>query len=261
MFGIPGPPSPQWSGPVTCGVAGGCLLLGLAMLLWGRTYARAVVCIAGIAGGLALAGPVAQRFDLHPTLVRVVGMVTLGLVGLVLARLTWALLAGALFGLAAECILLGRMSADQRPAFEAWWDGSLAGWAGGLLKFSMDAFVALWNDSQVVVLVAVGCAFVLPVIVALLRDRLARVFMTSLLGAAAAVLGPIFAAAGLGEALWSGIWRRWYVPAAVAAALMMFGLIHQYRGAMRADRSKDDREAEPPGAADTEPNAKTRKKN
>jgi len=261
MFGIPGPPPPQWYAPVAYGAAGGCLLVGLAILLWGRTYARALMCIAGIAGGLALAAPVSRWLEVHPTVVRVIGMVTLGLVGLVLARLIWALLAGALFGFAAECILLGRMSPDQRPTFEAWSGGSLAGWAGGLGEFSLDTFVALWNDSEVMVLVVVGCAFVVPLILALLRDRLARIFMTSLLGAAAAVLGPILAAAQLSESLWGGIWTHWYVPAAVAAALMVFGFIHQYRGAMRADRSRDDREAEPPDTAGAEPPSKTRKTN
>lgn len=263
MFGIPGPPAPQWSDPVAFGLAASSLAVGVLILLWGRYLARALLCAIGIITALLLAGPVARRFELNLLLVRLVGAVVMAVGGLILARLVWAALVGMLFGIPAECLVLGRclqeIAKDKQPVFDAA-EPTFTFWALGICKFFLSGFRALWGGDLGILLAVVCPALVLPLVITLIRDRLGRIFMTSLLGGGAIVLGPIIAVAQLRQSMWGGIWRHWYVPLVLAGGLMVTGLIVQYRGAIRGDRANKDREAEPRETTDNKSARKTNNK-
>jgi len=247
MFGIPSPPHPQWADLVAVGAAGACLVVGMVALLAGWKIARVLVCGLGVVAGLLLAA----YFELDLTF-RLVAAVVAGLLGLVLDRLVWALLMGAVCGGVAAGVLLdrawGAMSSEGRPVFQAW-DAGLGGWFGGVGGFAMDGLAALYGGQAVLLLVVVGPAVVLPVVLGLLRPRLARIVMTSLSAGAAVACGPIIAATQFVPGCWDRVLALWYVPAGLAAMLAVAGLAIQYRSAIRSDRSKQEREAEPPAEA------------
>ncbi len=263
MLDIPHPPLPQLSDPVAFAVAGGCLAVGVLILLWGRHLGRAYLCLAGVVMGLMLAGPIAQRFELNLTLVRVAGAVVLALVGLILARLIWAALVAVLFAVPAEYIALARCFAevaeDKRVLFGPA-DATFTGWMIELCKFFPGGFWWLWQNNLGILMAVVCPAILFPFVIALIRDRLGRILMTSLLGGTMIVLAPVLAASQLRPSIWGGAWTHWYAPLGPAAVLMVVGLVLQYRRAIRDDKMNKDREAEPRDTSELEPDRWATKK-
>ena len=232
------------------------MVVGVLILLWGRHLGRGLLCVGGVVGGLLLAGPIAARFELNLTLVRIVGVVVLALGGLIFARLIWAAMVAILFAVPAECIVLARSLAEvaenKRIAFTPT-DPTFTGWVVELCKFLLGGFWWLWEHNLGMLLAVVCPAILLPLVIALIRDRLGRIFMTSLLGGVMIVLGPVLAAAQLRPSVWDGVWTHWYAPLGAAAVLMIVGLVKQYRGAIRDDKMNKDREAEPREKSEDEP--------
>lgn len=249
MFGISPPPPPQVTAPVACALAVGCLLVGALILLWGRHLGRAFLCGIGIAIGLVVAEPIARSFGWQLLIVRLASTVTFALLALVLARVIWGVLAGLAFGIVAEMILLVRrmdqIAIEQQPVFQQS-QATLSGWVSAMGKFLLDGLVGLCEWNLLAVLAAVGSAAALPLVISLIRDRLGRIFMTSLAGATGVTSGIMIALAQMRESLWSGLWARWYFLLAGVIVLTAAGVIIQYRGAFQEDRSEEKREAEPP---------------
>jgi len=255
MFDITPPPAPQFAGLALYCIAGGCLAGGILVCLWGKYLGRAALCAGGMAAGLAIAGPVAGRLSLNLLAARLATATLLGAAGLLLARAIWATLAAAALGTAAVIALLlrygGQLAVELRPAFQPA-EASLVGWAWALCRLVLDGLAAVWSWSPLMAAGTVGPAVVLPLALAIISDRPGRIFVTSLLGAAAAVAGAMIAVSQCRPAAWSGAWSYWPVLVAVAAALMAAGMVVQVRGAIVADRAqvrqdqaeKDDQEGQ-----------------
>jgi MFS family permease len=266
LFNIPAPPLPLLSDVVVACTAAVCLFVGAAILLWGWVLSRWFLGAAGMAVGLLIAMPLSDRLGgVDPNLARIGAAALLGLLALLLARPVWALLAAALLGLVAEGVVLARVMndipADQQPAFQAA-DTTFAAWALALGEFAMRGLQTLWIHKMPLVLIGIVPAALLALVLALLRARLARILMTSLLGALAMVAGPLLAGAHLRPALWDRAWGLWYVLAAVGGLLMIIGLAFQCRLAMEADKKEKERlakEAEKDKEKEKQPE-KTKKK-
>ncbi len=263
MFGIPSPPQPLLGDLPSLILTAVCVVLGVLILLWGRVVGRGLLCAAGIFGGLVIAGPAAARLGVNALMVRIVAGFLVGLLALVSARAIWALLTGASFGLIAQGIvlfrILGGIPADQRPVFESA-DATFNGWALGLGQFTLSSLAALWSYDSTLVLATIVPAVAAPFALALLRDRIARIFVTSLLGAAGVVFAPLVALSQRRPSLWEALWTHWYVPVGIAVLLMAVGLVCQFRGAIRADRHQDDQETDEDDEAQEKSTRKTEKK-
>lgn len=263
MFGISIPPLPQLTDLAAYGLAIGSLSVGAVMLIWGRHMGRAFLCASGMAIGLALAGPIALQFGLNIVVVRLAGAAVLGLLALLAARIIWALLAGAMFGAIAEMVVLAgqmrQMAPEQQPLFLPV-DQTLAAWMTEFGRFLLDGVAGLWAWNPSLVLVAIVPAAAVPLAVALSRDKLARIFMTSLIGAAGPVAGAILALGQVRASFWDSAAIHWYVPVSLIAVAMALGVAVQYRGAIRQDRADQEQEDEASDEDQDEPPAKPGKK-
>jgi hypothetical protein len=229
--------------PLGIGVpeAVGGVVLGAVLLLWGRKVHRAVAGLGAAGGGVVLGAPVAhQMTGLDLLVAQVIAGGTLGLVGAVAARIVWAVLAGAIFATAAGGAVLLAYPAcwpasPEVPAAGA----SIYAWAVAASNVVRSALASVWNEHQGMLLLATCPAGLAPLVVALFRPRLAAVFVTTLLGSACMVVGGLIVAGKFSLNLWVSAWANPHVPAIVAAALLVIGLIFQFRAAKAADGKKD----------------------
>lgn len=247
MFSIPGPPLPQWSDLVAYGLAGACVLVALLLLLWGRNLGRALLVVLAAALGFVLSGPIAERFDLQLALVRPIAILVPALGALLLARLIWASMAGAMAGVVAECIVFAQLfndiPADKHPNF-APAALTLIAWGHELALFFWRVFLLLATERTGLFLAAVTPPIAVIVVILLARDRLARIVMTALLGGAGLVCGPILAVCQFRPSLWDTIWTHWYIPAAIALVFMIASVVRQYQRALRKEKARAKREAD-----------------
>ena len=266
MFSIPGPPLPQWSDLVAYGVSGACVLVALLILLWGRNLGRALLVVLAAGLGFALSAPIAERFELQLALVRPIAILAPALGALLLARLIWALMAGALAGIVAECIVFAQMinniPADKQPSF-APTSSTLIAWGQELAVYFGRLFLLLATERTGLFLAAVTPPIALIVVILLARDRLARIIMTALLGSAGVVFGPILAVCQFRPSLWDAIWTHWYVPAAIALVFMIASVVRQYLRALKEEKAIAQRQADAKAKiaeAAAEPSGGSRKK-
>ena len=77
MLNIPLPPLPRLGEEaVVYGVAAGAIVLGVALLLWGRHIHRAALMLAGAGAGFLLAEPLGRLIGTEMILTRAVAMFT-----------------------------------------------------------------------------------------------------------------------------------------------------------------------------------------
>ena len=240
MLYIPSPPPPELSWAAAGGISAACIILGFLLLLWGRNLHRAFLTLVGAAGGLALAGPVAQRFGLNTTIAQVVAIFTLAILGLACAKIIWVLLAGGLLAFSASVVVLVRylpaLSEDARPAFEAA-GATLAAWLDGVWNFFSACLETVWKAQPTLLIFAATVGGGLAILIGLLRGRVVTIFMSALAGAAAIIAGGMILCGQVSFKLWQGAWERYYLPAGLVAVLLLIGLVFQYRGALAADRA------------------------
>jgi len=262
MFGISPPPPPQVTAPVAAALSVGCLLVGALILIWGRHLGRAFLCGSGVAAGLVIAERLARSFGWELLIVRLVSAVVLAVLALASARMIWGLLGGLVFGTLAEMILLTRvmdqLTVDQQPVFQPF-DATLSGWFCAVGEFLLDGLTGLCQWNLLMVLATVGSAGGVPLAISLVRDRLGRIFMTSLTGSAGIIVGTTIVLGRVNESLWGGFWGHWYLPVGAVGILTTMGIVFQYRGAIAEDRSEEKREAEPPDQKQQRPEKRSRK--
>ncbi len=244
---IPPPPPSSLSDAWAYGLVGGCLIVGGAMVLWGRQLHRAILCLVGVAVGLALAGPLAQRMGWNLMIVRLAAMVCLVLAGLILARLIWALLlAGLISGLACWGLLArvwGQITPENQPTFHAA-ENTFACWIAGLGPFCHGVLMALWRWNMPWTIGLLLPSMFLPLALGLLWPRLTRIVMTALLGAAGVVTAVAMAMGQWRPELWESLWRWWMLPVGLILAGAVAGIVIQYRKALAADAAQRKAEAE-----------------
>lgn len=242
MLGIfPAPPIdhiPAWQVGLAAATA---IAVGAACLLWGRILRRPLVMLAGGGAAYWLSGPLAGQSGMSLPIARACAVLFLAVMGLILARIAWGLLAaGTIGGIACLAILPCCLQyAHPPPGFAFEPAESLPQWlteAGrclwGILQFQ-------WQHQNAALVVAAGAGAGLPLILFLLRPRLAAIFMSALIGAALAVCGSMAAIGRVSPSVWAGAWRNWYLPLGLMAALLVGGMIFQYRGAIAASRSEE----------------------
>ncbi|MDY6914661.1 MAG: hypothetical protein SVT52_09440 [Planctomycetota bacterium] len=239
MFDITLPPPPECGVALLLGLAAGAVLLGAVGLLAGLKVGRVFAALAGGGLGFLLIGQPARRLGTNALALQTAFGVAIGLLCLVVAKLIWALLAATLAasaaGVAAIGHLLPKVAQGDRPAFQ--FEGTtFTEWLAALWAFGCDAVTVVWRQNSPTLLMFICPAAMAVLITGLLRLRLATVFMTSLLGAAAIVAGLGLAGISLQPTLWDGLWRRWYIPVGAAAVAMLIGMVHQYRHALAEEK-------------------------
>ena len=209
MDGIPALQLGLWPALV---VAVSALGVGVALLLWGRILHRAALALVGAAAGLAVGGSLAAAISVEPLVGRLVGAVALGLLGLVAARIVWAVLAGSLTGVSAAWVMARLVEVDSAAvgdkvratqtvpaqAFTEWLETS---WETALACLG-----AVWEKHTAMVVLVLAPAVAAPLIICMLRPRLGHIFMTSLLGAGAIVFGCLFGASQIQPSLWQAVY-------------------------------------------------------
>jgi len=246
---IPAPPAPSASALLTG--AGLCLLLGGALLVWGRRLAR--VSLTLVAGGAGAAGARVIFHDLPSKSCWVIAVAVAGLAGLLafaLARLFWAvLLAITLGGLAIAAF--GALSAgaiDDPPAWSADEQPTLAAWGAALREYLLGWLSALWRYHATAVVVTLAAPFLIGMALGVYFPQAMTILACCLLGAAGAVSG-ITLVLWSSRPAWAGVWvRSTYLPALSAGLLTAAGLFLQVRAELkkRARRGADEEaEAEP----------------
>jgi len=247
MFGISAPPMPGFTPMFACGLSAALVAVGAALILWGRHLHRAALAAVGIASGLGVGWMVADRFPLGLTATRLVSAAALGLMGLMLARLAWAILAGAVFATAAGIAILhmsmNNIAQEQMPVFQEG-ASTLVQWTRSALRFFTEGLTVLWNWNPTLVGATVGLAGIVPLAALLVRARLGRIVMTSMVGGAASVAGAILSAVQVSPSLWQWAWQYWQCPVAAIGLLTTAGVTVQYRAAIQADRDEAERQAE-----------------
>ena len=232
------------------GSALGAAAVGAALLLWGRYAGRFVFAAIGAAAGW-WAGPFvadAVRVD------ALAGRISLAVAGCILGALAtpllWALTAGA--ALAGVALYFGVLQnqpdlVDKAPAFVVKdGDFDLVGYCTAWAAHLMGCFSSAWKTQSEKMALLAGLAGGPPIIVGVIRLRLATIIMSALCGAAAIVSGLSIAVALLIPSAAAPLREHWFVPAGAGAVLAAVGVLVQYRRALKAEKNQDKREGGPP---------------
>ncbi len=222
-------------------IAGGMVLVGLAMLLWGRKVHWAFVILAGAGAGVLFLTPVVQKctgLELRPA--QIMAGISAGLVAGFGAQFVWAFLAGA------TCILLAVIGALVyfHPSLPAQLESVLpkAGtpaeqWGLAMGNAIQIAVSEAWKKNWSLVLMITGIPGVLGIVLGIVRSKATIIVLTPLLGAALAVCGALVAAEAQKSSLWTSAWADPVIPGAIVGGLMLAGFVVQCMGAAKQARA------------------------
>lgn len=235
------PPAPQiasqWAWPVAIVSAG----LGVLLVVWGEKYHRAALAMVGGAVGLLLGGSLAPYLGLTPLAGQIAIPMVLAVLAVIGAHFVWAIVAAGLaLGAAGWAVICHFASPETRRA--AGGADELAEWARSAWGFGTSGIADAWQANALVVVLALFPATVVPLIVGLLKPRLATVAVTAMLGAGAMVFGVLLGLTQIRQSWWSDAMTQYGVAIAAIAAITTFGMIFQYRRILAAERSKGDQE-------------------
>jgi hypothetical protein len=222
------------------------------LLGWGGKLHRLAIAGAGVAVGVVIGGPASGLIGIRPELGILIAAVVLGLVGLIGAPKLWALLF-SLLGLAvAVCVLAASHTGDAvaeigPETFEAW--------AREMLKHLKAGVSGAWHDRLITSLIVLGASGGVPLLVALIRPKLAAILMTSLLGACGLTAGALLGFGGINEDIWTRGLANPPLLALAVALLMLGGLIVQYTRVLVRGRKEAPAEEEP---AESKPHRKAK---
>lgn len=209
------------------------LAVGAVLLVRGGRIHRIALTLAGVGVGYAVGGDLAVKLGADAAVGRIAGGVTVGLLALIGARIVWAVLA-AMTVTAVVVRTVGARYAASPPAVAA--PADLAQWAYESWDQLLGNMLRAWQDQKAMLLLILIPAVAVPLFVGLLRPRLTRIVMTSLLGAVGLVAGAL----AVNENWWNGAMARGDIVAAVVAMLVIAGMIIQYRCALKTERGEDE---------------------
>jgi len=231
-----------------CAIA---VVLGAAMVVWGRLIGRPLVMIALGAGGIWL-GPLAGElvktwagFEIPKPITQLLAAFLLVVGGFLFERVVWALLLSALAVLPTAYFVVAKywpaIPDSVRPAATQPAADCLAAYLStGSIQY-WQAIIVGYQNFVWPIAFSLGAAFIVPVAVGLFFPRFIRIMMTSLCGSLAVVVAVMLI---IGSALpwaWEFIWKHLYIPAAVVLVPAVMGIFMQYRVAMRLDREEKER--------------------
>lgn len=228
-------------------------LLGLAMLLFGRVIHRAVLALIGVGVGLVVGGELARQFNFHPLLGGAALALTLGILGIVLARLFWAVVAAAF----AVCLVAGATVGDQMRAEVEANPALKAAVEQGPLQASKEARQAVQaavnhavQKRSTVATVSAAVAALVGLVIGFFLPRAAVVVLTSLIGAA-----MLASAVGAGAVfLFHQPSERNSLAITIGfCAVLLLGLVVQSIAEIRSRRSEEESQEQEPA----EPKRKT----
>ena len=215
--------------------------------MWGRRVDRCLLAALGAGAAVVLAGPLAKWAGIPLLAVRISAAVTLAILCFILTRLVWILLATGTSALAAVWLICWHVltrSPEGSPTFPA----NAAGWQGyyRALEYFARAYLEFaWDRAPVLLVIAGAFAVGAPLLIGLAKPRLARIFMTSLVGACSVVAGA-GAVVALSHPVWAPAVRRLWLALSIAVGVLtVLGFLYQYRGALAAGRGRDRARAGP----------------
>lgn len=248
---IPSPPPPALPAEISFPVAGAAFLVGLLLVLWGRKLHRPFLVLVGAGAGFLVAPLLTAQLGMaqHENAVRFVAVFALAILGLVLARVLWALLAGALGTLAAAAGISYRMASlvlEHRPADFQWPAQGLEEWASSVCQYFAAWIAALVQVLPPMMFVFAAACVAVPLLIVLVWPRLGVIVMTSLVGAGLAVAGVCLAGVQARADLWATLGGHWPVLAAAAGVLMLLGWVVQGRSALKQAKARREQESQEP---------------
>lgn len=252
MLNIPLPPLPRFeSEAMVYGVAAGAIVLGVALLLWGRHLHRAVLMLAGAGAGFLLAEPLGRLIGAEIDLARAVAMFTAAVLALALARVIWPAIAGAI------CIGVATIVLKDFHGLLTW--PNAATWPEWLDAVRVAAMpdVFLWQHHAKEMWIVLGGTGAVVFVLGVILGRGMAVFMTALIGAVAIGSGVALAVLHRKPEIWPAAWQDLLIPAAVVGGVVLLGIVGQTRGllaarARRAEAESEKQKSETPVARSAE---------
>jgi len=226
------------------------ILLGAALVVWGRMLGRPVVMLMLAAVGFAVGGPVAAAIsstsgaNIPPGIVQIVLAFVGFLLGFIAERIVWGALAAALVGLP---ILIKMLAAPDATAHGK--PGIAAPSGDNCLQYLQSAWSNLqtaveahWQTDSVKIILVGAIPLAILMLLAIVRPRFIRIIMTSLLGAAALVVGLVLALSQMLDWMWEWNWRQIFVPLGVILVIAIVGMVLQIRTCLKLDAKERERE-------------------
>ncbi len=237
------PPAPEWAPTLTYGLAAAGMIIGLAILLWGRIVGRGLLMALGACAGFFLAQPIVQQFPNYPMAIKFAATSVAAIGALLAGRIIWGTACGVVFAIVA-CIIAVPVAADA-----LWRDiqspigAIMAGsWPGSEQIDQLKGSVETFRDSvSAGMWAAILAALAIPVALGAFRPRLITIFGTGLFGAVGITAGLVLAATATKPAAWDVAWNRTYIPAGLFGLLLVVGVAYQYRSAFAADKKAKER--------------------
>lgn len=248
LINLPCPPLPNLAQSDAFMVAAAAIIVGAALLVWGRILGRPLIALLAGSAGFLYGGQVADLLSIPP----VVGQFALAIGGLIVVyladRVVWGALAIAVAAIPAAIVMLGLYPPADAKALPATAPAadSLTNYATGLALTLKADILDLWQTQRPTILIAFTAIALFFMLIALIRPRLIRIVMTSLIGAVAIVAGLLTAVTAILPSMWNQAWQLCYVPAGLCAALFILGIVVQYRAAIKAQPAAPASDKETP---------------
>ncbi len=240
MLDIPTPPQPQVSAAITLVAAGGLIVAGAALLVWGRLLSRPFLALSGTLAGAMLAESLGRQFGLRPAAAGVLAIVGFAVIGALAARLVWAIAGGAIVAAIAMAVLLSHslqvLPSASQPAFGS--ADTLTHWTEACWRYAQEGLTGVWADRSVLILWTSCLAGGVPMVALLLLPRLARIIMTALTGAVAVVAGMLLAVGRLSASVWPSTWGGYTTYGVIALVLLACSAVFQYHSDLTAKRAE-----------------------
>ena len=231
---------PEWLGTwLTAGI-GVAFLLGLAMLLWGRVLHRGFIVLIAATLGLVAGGVVGPKIGTSVVVARLVGLVTFGLLALVLTRVVWAVLAGHVLASVAVAVVAVVAGVYLDVPAVASQPAANAQWLAEAHAASQQAGEALWAAHGAMLIAAAAVAGMIGLVGGFCLPRAAAICMTSLIGWSLVSAAAILAMRMWAPTLLTAAAANPRTSAGVGGALLLGGLIFQAVGEVRSGRAGEE---------------------
>ena len=254
-------PIPTLGGSLAWPIAASALIVGAVLLLWGAKLHRVALALTGAGAGALIGGAVVRRWDIGmgPLWGQIAGALILALVGVICARLIWALLAAGFTASVAGVILASKFpvaASSPGPGAPAMPSQEHLAWLYKTWLWIRDSLSGAWDDHMFLLLMVLLPTAFVPFLVALIRPRLGRILMTSLLGAWCVVFALLLCASRIEAEYWQRGQASALALAAVVTVLMLGGLVFQYVRALSGKPEEDEEEQATPPEKKPESKAK-----
>lgn len=235
------------------------VVLGAALLLYGRMIGRPYMMLLGVGVGLALARPLAVRAGFNILGVQIALPIVLAVAGLLLGPIAWAVVMGLMFAAAGTSLTIWR---HWPEVFEKFYAAGIAfvgeGETGQLREFKQ-AFASIWRGHSQEIMIVAAVSMAALIIIGLLKPVITTIFMSSFAGAFQVLVGVSLILVAADSTMSQKIDQRWQVLVILMLAMMLFGIVFQFCGDIRAasrraekEKQKDQPEAQSATPADAE---------